>query len=355
MKHALSKISTTAAFGLAGAAALAVPAQAQEQWTPPALALVSATCNAYFEWELEWSLTDTTDTVNAPDDYTYTVTEILTQVGADDFGPWEDAELAGSLQVGAVLSRTGDGSLTAVQTVPGDTERVKLKAQSDRAVPTDGRGHEGRGLKNALQHAVDLGDCTAPVPPEPEELPQVDYGVGIVIDDDVDPEPEDEDIPAEWIVDIGVPPGVEDPSTQVQIAAVTDTGDHGGTGTSGNLEVQATEVGVGDSTFRLPVTGDVVEPEDVFLELTVNDVPAHALFLETALPAVDASPSADPTPSADPAANKPISDADTDPDSAAPTLPSTGLSLASLTAVAVAFLGTGVLALNRSRERAGRA
>ncbi|MEV3936775.1 hypothetical protein AB0K52_12460 [Glycomyces sp. NPDC049804] len=359
MRHALSKISTTAALGLAGAAALAVPAQAQEQWTPPALELASATCNADFEWELEWSLTDTTDTVNAPDDYTYTVAEVLTQIGADDFGPWEDAALDGSLQVGAVLPRTGEGSLTAVQTVPGDTERVKLKAQSDRTVTADGKRNEGRGLKNALQHAVELGDCTAPLPPEPEAIPEVDYGVGIVVNDGVAPEPEAEDVDAEWIVDIGVPPGVADPSTQYEIAVVTSLGGGTGTGTSGNPEVQTGQMGVGDSTVRIAAVGDITVPEDVFLELTVEDSAPPTLLLEVELPAIDAAPSTDPTPSADPVANSPDSatdaSADSDRDSTAPTLPTTGLPLAAFVAVAVALLGAGMLALKRSRTREGRA
>lgn len=361
MCHELSKISATAVLGLAGAAALAVPAQAQEQWTPPALELVSATCNADFEWELEWSLTDTTGTVNAPDDYTYTVVEVLTQIGADDFGPWEDATLEGALQVGAVLPRTGEGSLTAVQTLPGDTERVKLKAQSDRTVAATGKRNEGRGLKNALQHAVELGDCTAPLPPEPEAVPEVDYGVGIVLNDDVLPEPEDEDVDAEWIVDIGVPPGVGDPSTQYEIAVVTSLGGGSGTGTSSDPEVQTGQVGVGDSTVRIAAVGDVTEPEDVFLELTVEDSAPPTLLLEVELPAIDAAPPADPTPSADPVANSPASNSaadassDSDPGSAAPTLPTTGLPVAAFVAVAVALIGAGVLALKRSRAREGHA
>lgn len=355
MAHILSKISLTAVSGLAGATALAAPAQAQEQWTPPALELESATCNADFEWELEWSLTDTTDTVNTPDDYTYTVAEVLTQIGDDDFGPWEDAALDGSLQVGAVLPRTGDGSLTAIQTLPGDTERVKLKAQSDRTVTaTDGRHNEGRGLKNALQHAVELGDCTAPLPPEPEELPESDVGVGIVINDDVDPEPEDDDVEAEWIVDIGVPPGIDDPSLQYEIAVVTNPGNGGGPGTVDDPKVQAGEVGVGDSTFRIAVAGDIPEPAAVFLELAIEDSgdnSADPLLLEVELPAAAADdPTADPNPSADPVAN---TDADADPgsDTAVPTLPVTGMPLTVIVGAAAALVASGVLALMRNRAR----
>jgi hypothetical protein len=363
MHRPMSKIATTAALGLAGATALAAPAQAQEQWTPPALELVSATCNADFEWELEWSLTDTTDTVNTPDDYTYTVAEILTQIGDDDFGPWEDAALDGSLQVGGVLPRTGEGSLTAVQTLPGDTERVKLKAQSDRTVTvTDGRRNEGRGLKNALQHAVELGDCTAPLPPEPEELPEPDIGVGIVINDDVDPEPVEEDVEAEWIVDIGVPPGIEDPSLQYEIAVVTNADNDGGPGTVDDPEVQAGEVGVGDSTFRIAVAGDVQAPAAVFLALAVEDSGdggPDPLLLEVELPAVAADdPTADPTSSADPAANTdPDSDSDSgqDSDTAAPTLAITGMPLVAIVGTAVVLASAGAGALARSSARDSRA
>jgi hypothetical protein len=357
----MSKISITAALGLAGAAAVAAPAQAQEQWTPPTLELESATCNADFEWELEWSLTDTTDMVNTPDDYTYTVAEILTQIGSDDFGPWESAALDGSLQVGAILPRTGDGSLTAIQTVPGDTERVKLKAQSDRTVTvTDGKRNEGRGMKNALAHAVELGDCTAPVPPEPEPLPEPDVGIGIVINDDVDPEPEGEDVEAEWVVDIGVPPGIEGPAIRYEIAVVTNIGNDGGPGTVDDPEVQAGEVGVGDSTVRIAVAGEVDEPEEVFLELAVeasdggNGVAgADPLLLEVELPAITAD---DPT--ADSVANEdPDSDADpgSNPDTAAPTLPITGMSLVAIAAAAVVLASTGILAILRSRARDSRA
>jgi hypothetical protein len=356
MRHVLSKISITAVLGLAVTTVLAAPAQAQEQWTPPVLELDSATCSPSGAWELEWSLTDTTDTVNTPDDYTYTVAEILTQIGTDDFGPWEGAALEGSLQVGAVLPRTGDGSLTGIQTLPGDTERVKLKAQSDRAVAvTDGRKKEGRGMKNALQHAVELGDCAAPAPPVIDELPQPDFGVGIILDDEIDPEPQDEDVDAEWVVDIGVPPGVEDTSVEYEIAVVTNPGTGTGAGTASFPAVEVGEVGVGDTTVRIAVAGEVQEPEEVFLELSVEDS-APPMLLEVELPALDIAADPDPAPSADPVADAdqapdPTADPGADPDTAQPALPTTGMPTGILVGIAAVLLAAGVLAVKRGMAR----
>jgi hypothetical protein len=332
MKSRMSKMSIAVALGLAGAIALALPVQAQEQWAPPALELDSATCNIDGEWELAWSLTDTTDTVNNPDDYTYTVVEVITQIGVDS-GPWEDAVLEGTLQVGAQLPRTGDGSLTGIQTVPGDTERVKLKAQSDRTVDAEGKAKEGRGLKNALQHGIDLGDCAAPIPPAPEVVPgaDFDYGVGIVVDDGVEPEPEEVGVDAEWIVDIQVPEGVEDTSVEYAITAITDTDTDTGT-------VETGTVGVGHSTFRIAVTGPLEEAENVMLQLVVED--GAPLILEVELSAYDAPPVADL-----------VADA---PDPVLPTLPSTGVPVGVLVGTAVALVATGAMAIRRNRARNGR-
>ncbi|MDA1362833.1 hypothetical protein O1R50_24665 [Glycomyces luteolus] len=326
----------SAAIGLAGATVLAAPAQAQGQWFPPALELTSATCNTDGEWELAWSLTDTTGPVADPAEYTYTVAEILTQIGADS-GPWENAALEGTLQVGAVLPHTGEGSLTGVQTIPGDTERVKLKAQSDRTgAVVDDKRKEGRGLKNSLQHAVELGDCAVPTPPEPVEVPELEYGVGIVIENDVEPEPDHEDADAEWIVDFSNPAGTQDPSVPYEIVADTSTGDG-----TGDATVETGEVEAGDSTLRIPVTGPLEEVEVVTLELVVDG--SEPVVLEAELPAVE--PVGDPTASAAPDPSTPSDQA------AQPALPTTGVPVAVTVGVAAALIAAGALAVNRGQTR----
>lgn len=342
MPQILSRLSLAAAFGLVGTAALAAPAQAQAQWTPPALELISATCTIDGEWALEWSLTDTTGTVDTPEEYTYTVAEIITQIGADS-GPWEDAVLEGAFQVGAVLPHTGEGSLIGVQFVPGDTERVKLKAQSNRAVPVvDGKGKEGRGLKNALQHAVELGDCAAPAPAEPEVVPELDVGVGIVIADDIAPEPEEVGVEAEWVVDFSLPEGAPDTPIDYEIFADVGIGDGDGGGNS-DVTLEG-EVETGDSTLRIPVTGPVEEVELVSLELMVDDGDGgEAMLLEAELPPID--PGSDPTTPADQADPTPSTA------SAQPALPTTGAPFVVTVGVAAALIATGAFVVNRARVR----
>ncbi|MFC3493643.1 hypothetical protein [Glycomyces rhizosphaerae] len=335
----------TAAFGLVGAAAMAAPAQAQAQWTPPALELISASCTIDGEWALEWSLTDTTGTVDEPEEYTYTVAEIITQIGADS-GPWEDAVLEGALQVGAVLPHTGEGSLIGVQIVPGDTERVKLKAQSDRTVPVvDGRRNEGRGLKNSLQHAVELGDCSVPAPPEPEDVPELDVGVGIVIADDIAPEPEEVGVEAEWVVDFSLPEDAPDTTIEYEILADVGIGD------GGNNDVTVVgQVDTGDSTLRIPVSGPVQEVELVALELVVDDGDgdSEAMLLEAELPAIDPGTGtgtrtgSDPTTPADPDRSTPT---------AQPTLPTTGVPVGVTVGAAGALIAAGAFVLSRARAR----
>jgi hypothetical protein len=339
----LSKLSIAAVIGTACAAGLATPAHAQGQWSPPALELASSTCNTDGEWELTWSLTDTTGAVANPAEYTYTVGEVLTQVG-DDSGPWEAPALEGTLQVGAVLPRTGEGSLTGLQTVPGDTEKVKLKAQSDRTgAVVDDKRKEGRGLKNSLQNAVELGDCAAPTPPEPVTVPELEYGVGIVIENGVDPEPDHEEAEAEWIVDFSNPGGDQNPPVEYEIFADTATGDGGDGDDTADDTVETGEVATGDSSVHIPVTAPLEEVEVVSLELVVDG--AEPVVLEAELPVAD--PVDDPTTSAP---SSPTPSASSTP-AAQPALPTTGVPVAVTVGAAAALIAAGGLVVNRSRAR----
>jgi hypothetical protein len=175
----------------------------------------------------------------------------------------------------------------------------------------------------------------------PEEIPDTDFGIGIVFADGVEPEPQDPEADAEWVVDIFVPGGVASDSVEFSIAA--DTG-------SGMSTVESGDVGVGDSTVTIAVAAPVEEPEDVALELTVEG--SEPLLIEEQLPVIAAAPD-DPAPSDDPTTQLVASVVGDDP--AWPTLPTTGAPVAVIVGVAAVLITSGVLAVKRGKERNGTA
>lgn len=156
-----------AASGLLAAVAVALPSQAQPS-PGPALDFATATCGGSGDLEVEFLLTDD---IAAPDhpEYTYVVAGTQVQTGPDT-APWQEAELAGTLQPGTAVPPPGAGSLSGMTVVPGDTGRVAMRTTVDRTAP------DGSRLERiTVQGEAELDECT-PVLPEQAEIPSRVWG-----------------------------------------------------------------------------------------------------------------------------------------------------------------------------------
>lgn len=162
----LAAFASAVAVGLAVAAAVSTPAEANqtnkgggghhkldvttEVWG-------EAECKSG-EWHVTWHLEDTTDTNKQ---YQHWVHSVATQTKG---GPWFDPtfEAGSTLVKDADVPKAGDGELTSLQILPGDTEWVKIKA------PTwwsqFGHGGYGWGTTPGVAEKLYLGECE-PEPP----------------------------------------------------------------------------------------------------------------------------------------------------------------------------------------------
>ncbi|WP_205328453.1 hypothetical protein [Glycomyces sp. YM15] len=156
-----------AASGLLAAMAVGLPSQAQR--TPePVLEFATATCGGSGELEVEFLLTDEIGAPAHPE-YRYIVAGTDVQTGPES-SPWREGDLAGTLQPGAEVPPPGEGSLSGMTVVPGDTGHVVLQAAVDR-VSADG----SRLDRIVVQGEADLREC-APVVPEQAEIPSRVWG-----------------------------------------------------------------------------------------------------------------------------------------------------------------------------------
>jgi hypothetical protein len=149
-----------AASGLLAAAAIGLPSQAQRS-SEPNLEFATATCSGSGELDVEFLLTDEIGAPAHPE-YTYVVVGTVVRSGPDS-DPLHGSELAGTLIPGAEVPPPGEGSLSGMTVVPGDTTNVVLEAEIDR-VSADGTE------RFVVKGEAVLDECD-PVVPEQAEIP----------------------------------------------------------------------------------------------------------------------------------------------------------------------------------------
>ncbi|THV27538.1 LPXTG cell wall anchor domain-containing protein [Glycomyces paridis] len=165
-RHTLKRIAAllaAAALGLAAAAAAAAPAQAtgshfdgDRKWFNVTTDVWGeAECKAG-EWHVTWHLEDTTETDRS---YDHKTLPIGYQTEGDK--PWKfhepDFESGATLEQDTEVPRAGEGDLTGIQVLPGDTSWVRLVAPTVWAT-TSGKLAVGATL--GFSDKVLLGECT---------------------------------------------------------------------------------------------------------------------------------------------------------------------------------------------------
>jgi hypothetical protein len=123
-----------AATGLLAALAVGLPSQA-ERSPEPVVSFATATCSGSGELDVEFLLTDPIGTPAHPE-YKFVVAGTHVRSGPES-DPLHDSELAGTLQPGAEVPAPGEGALSGMSVVPGDTTHVVLEVEVDR-VSADG-------------------------------------------------------------------------------------------------------------------------------------------------------------------------------------------------------------------------
>jgi hypothetical protein len=144
-----------AATGLLAALAVGLPSQA-ERSPEPVVEFATATCSGSGELDVEFLLTDAIGAPAHPE-FKYVVVSTHVRSGPES-EPLHDSELAGTLIPGAEVPPPGEGSLSGMTVVPGDTKHVVLEAEVDR---TSADGTE----RIVVEGEAVLKEC-APVVPE---------------------------------------------------------------------------------------------------------------------------------------------------------------------------------------------
>ncbi|MCD0444849.1 LPXTG cell wall anchor domain-containing protein [Glycomyces sp. A-F 0318] len=166
IKQSLKRLAAllgAAAVGTAAAAAVAVPAQAEDSHRSGARTWFSVTTDVWGEaecksgeWHVTWYLEDTSETDRS---YDHNVISVGYQTEGDKQWQWHgpDFESGATLAAAAEVPANGEGALSGTQVLPGDTEWVRLAAPT-LAITTS--GFPALSATLGFSDKLLLGECT---------------------------------------------------------------------------------------------------------------------------------------------------------------------------------------------------
>jgi LPXTG-motif cell wall-anchored protein len=158
----LAALLAATAVGFTAAAAVAVPAQAEDSHRSGERKWFNVTTDVWGEaeckageWQVTWYLEDTTET-----DRSYDHTTLLLGYDTEDHPwHWEEPEFepGATLESFTEVPRAGEGALTGTQILSGDTEWVRLAAPTFWNTTS---GMPGLGATLGFSDKLLLGECT---------------------------------------------------------------------------------------------------------------------------------------------------------------------------------------------------